>query len=52
MTDRMHYTEETLQYLLHHDIDPGSLLQRQLESKTYMNMCLELGSRAWNLPAS
>lgn len=50
MAHRIHYTKETLQYLLHHYMDPGSLLQRQVESVMYMNMHLELGTRT--IPAS
>lgn len=52
MACRIHYTKETLQYLLHPDTNPGSLLQRQVESMTYANMHWELGFRTWNLPAS
>lgn len=52
MADRILYTKETLQYLLHPDMNPGSLLERQVESMTHMNVHLELSFRIWNLPAS
>lgn len=52
MAYRIHYIKWILQYLLHHDMDPGSLLQKQVESVMYMNVHLELGSRTWNIPAS
>lgn len=33
MASRIHNTEETLQYLLHHEVDPRSLLQRLPDGK-------------------